>query len=292
MQLLASQHGRKMLKPLATSKGSGLQHPPQFMIQPMRGERRWYDHEVIRAVAVLAAQNEAQTLLSVLLELRSLPLAETVVVVNGSSDATANVARAAGCRVIEYPEAIGHDVGRAIGAAAVQADAYLFIDGDIVFRAADLAPFIQSIAAGTDVALNDLSSYVQAGDAVSQAKIFLNRVLGRPDLGSASLTAVPHALSARAVRAIGTARLGIPPVAQAAAVLEGLQVRVVHKVDVVTTNRLHPRTTQDRAPLTVQDLIIGDHLEALGYVMARRGMRCGLTDGKRNRSLLPPLLTE
>ncbi|MEK1828512.1 glycosyltransferase family A protein [Priestia megaterium] len=41
---------------------------------------------------------------------------EIMVVVNGSSDTTKEIAEGAGCRVVYYEEALGINIGRAIGA--------------------------------------------------------------------------------------------------------------------------------------------------------------------------------
>jgi hypothetical protein len=242
-----------------------------------------------KSVAILAAQDEGRTIASVVEQLKRLSLREIIAVVNGSRDDTARAARSAGCRVIEFPQAIGHDVGRAVGAAAaLDAEAYLFVDADIVLRAEELMPFLGSVASGVDVALNDLRAWATPIDAVNEAKLFLNLALGRPELGTASLTAVPNALSRRAVETIGPHRLSVPPLAHAVAVLAGLNVRPVHSVNVVSTNRQHPQSTPARAPASVQNLIIGDHLEAIGYILQQKGPRGGRSDGLRQRQLVLP----
>lgn len=240
----------------------------------------------LRAVAIVAAQNEVATVGSVLAELSRLPLERIVAVVNGSTDGTADVARRAGCTMVEFPFALGHDVGRAVGAANATSDVYLFVDADIPCRAEDLMPFLLAVHSGVDVALNDLSGMVSVTDTVSMAKRFLNLALGRPELGYASMTAVPHALSRRAVQRLGD-HLAVPPLAQTMAVLAGLQVRAVHRVDVISTNRHHPPSNLSRRPETLQELIVGDHLEALEHLTARRGDRCGFTDGQRRREVIP-----
>lgn len=242
----------------------------------------------LRAVAILPVQDEADTLPLVLQQVRRLPLSEIVVVVNGSKDRSADIARANGCHTIVFTESLGHDVGRSVGAAAVDADIYLFADADIVISAENLMPFVWAVAQGTDVALNDLSRIIGRGhDNVSLAKSFLNHALGRPELGIASLTCVPHALSRKAVDVITPAHLAVPPIAHADAVLSGLVVRAVHGVDVVMTNRLHPIDSPSRSQMLLAKTIVGDHVEALHYVTAKLGPRGGFHDMQRRRDLLP-----
>lgn len=242
----------------------------------------------LRIAAIVPVQDEARTLAAVLQELERLPIGEVAVLVNGSSDQSVEIARTLGTRTVVYEESLGHDVGRAIGADLLQADIYLFVDADIVVPSRDLAPFLTAVAGGVDVALNDFSAVVGwGGDDVSVAKAFLNRVLGRPDLGIASMTAIPHALSRRAVEVITPARLAVPPLAHAVAVLEGLTVRAVHPIDVARTNRIHPLNSPLRSQRRLGETIIGDHVEAIEYVTRRRGNRAGFHDMRRRRDLIP-----
>lgn len=244
-------------------------------------------------VAIVPAQDEEETIGQVLTQLDRLPLKEAIVVVNGSSDRTLSLVAKRRCRVIHVKPSLGHDVGRAVGAAATSADIYLFLDADIPIAAEDLMPFLLAVAGGVDVALNDNARTLgipQLLHSVNIAKNFLNQALGRPDLGTCSLTTVPHALSHRAVEVITPARLAVPPLAHANAVLAGLNVRAVHSVDVTSTNRRRDPRSPTRAARVLERLIIGDHLEALQWVTSHRGPRGGYDDRMRRRDLLstPP----
>ena len=234
--------------------------------------------------AVVTVMNEAGTLANVLAQLARLPLAETVVVVNGSRDESFAVARRAGATVVHYPEALGHDVGRALGAKMTDADIVLFLDGDIPIRAERLLPFIDAVHRGTDVALNNLAPFLgpmRAWDDVTVMKAFLNHCLDRPDLLANSLTAVPHALSRRAIREIGPRHLMVPPCALVRAVLAGLVIRAPASVDVISANKRRRMNTGRENP--VSGLIVGDHLEAIHLLKQLRGPRLGFADGIRNR---------
>lgn len=237
--------------------------------------------------AVVCAKDEQRTISGVLRELRRIrPLDEIVVVVNGSSDGTAEIARNMGARVVSFADALGHDVGRAIGAGYVDSETVLFLDADLVIPAEDLVPFISAVRSGVDVALNRLEPFcAQAAllHSVMIGKKLLNLALDRPDLGINTLTAVPHALSRRALNVIGTANLAVPPLAHVRAVLGGLTVRAVHSVDVIFSNRRRPGINLGPGSETVEKLILGDHLEALAYLISVKGPRGGFTDLSRRR---------
>lgn len=84
---------------------------------------------------IIPAQNEEATIGQVICEVRKIEPLEIIVVVNGSTDNTANVATQLGATVITYKNPLGHDVGRAIGTVAAKGDILLFLDGDFVISA-------------------------------------------------------------------------------------------------------------------------------------------------------------
>jgi glycosyltransferase involved in cell wall biosynthesis len=90
----------------------------------------------MRTAAIIPVLNEAATIGAVVRELPRAVVDEIIVADGGSSDATREIAMAAGARVIEA----GRGYGRACaaGAAATAADILLFLDGDGADRA-DLA---------------------------------------------------------------------------------------------------------------------------------------------------------
>lgn len=231
------------------------------------------------ASAIVTASNEEKTLPAVVAELCKLPLQEIIVVLNGCNDGSFTaVDRDPRITRLSFPERLGHDVGRAIGAAAASGDILLFTDGDLCVAAADLAAFLIAVDQGEDVALNDLSPYLppfSKQDEVTRCKAFLNLALGRPDLKANSLTAVPNALSRRALRTLGNAALIVPPKAQALALARGLKAGAPISVDVIRKNRI--RTSNSGTGNAVAQMIVGDHLEALGEVMKTEGVRLRFT---------------
>ncbi|MCL6456626.1 MAG: glycosyltransferase [Gorillibacterium sp.] len=233
---------------------------------------------------VIPVMNEARTLTRVILEARRVhPRTEVIVVVNGSRDGSGELSKRTGARVVHYDQALGHDVGRSVGAYAAKGSILLFIDGDIIIPAKKLKPFIKAVERGADVALNSYSGAVtrKKVHSVVLSKHALNILLSMPHLRGASLTAIPHALSRKAVEEIGGEMLSVPPKAQAAAALAGLNMLTVSYVEVGKTN---PRKRKGRDPLT--NLIVGDHLEAVHYLLKLSDQRGGKSDMGRKRELV------
>lgn len=221
---------------------------------------------------IISARNEEQTLGQLLKQVTRLEPAEIIVVLNGCTDNSYPIARLHPQAIILHcSESVGHDVGRAIGAKLSRGDILLFLDGDMVIPASQLARFVAAVDDGIDVALNDLNPLLPSFglcDDVTRSKLFLNYVLGRVDLGVSSMTAVPHALSRRALVTIGYRELMVPPKAQALSILEKLRVEKVETVDVIKHNRL--RRANTGAGNAMEQLITGDHAEALFEILTRR----------------------
>jgi len=235
--------------------------------------------------AVVTCKDEQHTLPLVLRELERLPFQEIIVVINGSTDRS--LERALQHRrttVVWLPEALGHDVARAVGARLTTSSIVLFMDGDVPVSAEDLVPFLRSVERGADLALNDLSPFIGSfaeQDHVTRFKTFLNRALGRVDLAMNSMTAVPHAVSRRLLDRIGCAALAVPPKAQALAIMSGLKVTAPASVNVIARNRLRPHNVGEFNE--VAELIIGDHLEAISLILQRTGPRGAYPDAGRWR---------
>ncbi|WP_258279934.1 glycosyltransferase [Paenibacillus sp. SC116] len=223
----------------------------------------------VKLGAVLCAYNEQDCIAATLKQLARLPLDEIAIVVNGSVDRTFELARKSlpEAIVVHFEKPLGHDVGRAIGAKMLQVDAVLFTDCDFMIDAEQLGAYLWSVVSGVDVALNDIRPFLdrfEQQDGISYCKQWVNQELGRPDLAMNSMTAIPHALSSKAIHTIGYEALCVPPRAHALAVLHGLNVQTACAVDVITQNRL--RTTNIGIGNPVAQLIIGDHMEALEAV--------------------------
>lgn len=239
---------------------------------------------------IIPAQNEEKTIGDVIAQVRKIEPFEIIVVVNGSSDSTEQIATALGAKTVVFPEALGNDVGRSIGAKIATGDILLFLDADFAIPPKDLFPFCQAIVDGTDIALNDLDYYLNLSfplHMVTACKYAVNLALDRIDLGIGSMVAVPHSMSKKAIQQIGWVSLLSPTMAQVKGVLADLTVRNVYTVDVDLLNRIRPQqhfALQGYAPAV--ERIIGDHVEGITYLISQRGIRGGLYDGMRNLSRL------
>ncbi|MZQ85985.1 glycosyltransferase [Paenibacillus sp. 5J-6] len=238
--------------------------------------------------AVITVSNEEKTIARVLNALERLPIKEIIVVINGSTDNSVHIAKQCPhATIVHYPNLVGHDVGRSIGAKLTSADMVLFLDGDIPVQTEELLPFIRAIDQGWDIGLNNISPYLghfTHRDGVSMVKQFVNRVQGRPELNANSMTAIPHMLSRKALEIIGSAALMVPPKAQAKAIRYGLRICAPASIDVVTANKPTRLNTGTTNP--VSNLIVGDHLEALHMLLHEHGRRLEFRDVLRTRTAL------
>lgn len=279
---------RKGIWPWKLYYGIAKQFVKGFEVKSGLSEQNWILTPTNKKVAaIVTVMNEEKTISSVLNQLKRLPLHELIVVVNGTTDNSFyKIREESSAIIIEYPEPLGHDVGRSIGAKISQSDILLFLDGDFPIFAEHLIPFIYAVDNGTDVALNNISPYIHyfnQRDSVTIIKEFLNRSLGRGDLRANSLTAIPHALSKRAVELIGYNILSVPPKAQAKAIDLGLIVDSTISVNVISKNKQRNNNTGINS--SVADMIIGDHLEALKTMMEVKGARLFYEDQIRNRRM-------
>ncbi|WP_245640126.1 glycosyltransferase family 2 protein [Paenibacillus dakarensis] len=232
---------------------------------------------------IIPAMNERKTIASVIKQAFQVhPETEVIVIANGSTDGTAEIAQKIGARVIRFPKALGQDTGRSIGAAEAKGDILLFTDADIVIKTKDYAALTKAVEHGVDVALNKYLGPTGKTHVhnVVLAKHVLNILVSNPDLKGASLTSIPHAMSRHARDLIGTDNLAVPPKAQAIAIYKGLHVRSVHEIDVGRSNRKRGRSRRNDP---VEALIVGDHLEALDWFISQSGERGGRSDHTRNR---------
>ncbi|HEV7504924.1 MAG TPA: glycosyltransferase family 2 protein [Thermoanaerobaculia bacterium] len=87
----------------------------------------------LRVAAIVPAYNEEATLVEVLSVLKATPAIDEILVVSdGSTDGTVEIARAQGLRTIHLRENQGKGRAMAIGVAHTEAPILLFVDGDIM----------------------------------------------------------------------------------------------------------------------------------------------------------------
>lgn len=241
---------------------------------PLR-ETLLYDGQQLSVI--IPASNEASTIGEVISEVLQLQPAEIIVVVNGSHDQTAQIAKKSGVTTLEFSEPLGVDTGRAVGASIARGEILLFVDADFVIPAMDLYPFVRACQQRWDIALNDQSCFLQgahADNVVVAARQGLNLAANRKDLGIGSMLVVPFALRRESFAPLGWLLLACPPKAQMAAMLAGLKIQLVHQVDSFGMNRFRPEkhlAPFGRSPAV--DQIVGDHIEAYQLLAERGGLQ-------------------
>ncbi|OZM56969.1 hypothetical protein CIB95_09365 [Lottiidibacillus patelloidae] len=232
---------------------------------------------MVKVSVVLPLCNEQENIRAIVTEIKKLQPYEIIAVVNGSTDNTKRIVEDMHCKIYEYKEPLGHNVGRAIGARHATGDILLFLDGDIVIKASTLKIFIEAIEQGNDIALNQLSYFwdkVKPPHHISIAKRALNILSNYGELSINSFVAIPHAMSRNALNKIKWWNLAFPPKAQVIAMEQKLSITCPILVDVVSKNKIRKDQHQTIAKGTPYDIsssrIIGDHLQALAYLTRKK----------------------
>ncbi|HWM89892.1 MAG TPA: glycosyltransferase family 2 protein [Thermoanaerobaculia bacterium] len=103
-----------------------------------------------RVAAIVPAYNEAETLIEVLKVLQATPLIHEVLVVSdGSTDDTVEIARSRGLRTIHLRQNQGKGIAMAVGVAHTDAPILTFVDGDILNLTVDqLTRLIEPVLSG------------------------------------------------------------------------------------------------------------------------------------------------
>lgn len=131
----------------------------------------------MKVSVVIPAKNEAEGLRRVLPRLiEHHPAAEVIVVDDGSSDETAEIARSFGAKVVSNPYSLGNGAAVKQGVRVARGDFVVFMDADGQHDPALIGPLLARLNDGFDMVVGARSSSGQAGFHRSLANRFYNLV--------------------------------------------------------------------------------------------------------------------
>ena len=120
---------------------------------------------------VMPAKNESAAIEKVVSDARDVfPLAEILVVDDGSDDDTAELAEKAGATVIRHPVSLGNGAAIKSGARAANGELIAFMDSDGQHAATDFKPLIEKLDQGFDMAIGARHS----GGHANLGRLFAN----------------------------------------------------------------------------------------------------------------------
>ena len=124
---------------------------------------------------VLPAKNEADGLKKVLPVIHALyPQAELIVVDDGSTDDTTEVAKSFGARVVRHLRSLGNGAAIKSGARAARGDVIVFMDADGQHKPEDISRLLSELNSGYDMVVGARSMASQAGAHRAVANTFYN----------------------------------------------------------------------------------------------------------------------
>jgi len=133
----------------------------------------------MKVTLVMPARNEAETIARVIAEVREYFDGAIIVVDNGSTDSTAQLAREAGALVAPEPRAgYGRACEAGIAAAATDTSVFLFMDADGSDRPGDIPALLLAIDEGADLALGERKGTGVEKGSIAPAARFGNRLSG------------------------------------------------------------------------------------------------------------------
>lgn len=157
---------------------------------------------MIELTIIIPAKNEAAGLRQVLPRIREItPNAELLVIDDGSTDDTCQVAQSFGAKVHSHPVSMGNGAAIKSGARIARGQTLVFMDADGQHKPSDIPVLLDNLANGFDMVVGARSSESQAGAHRALANGIYNRLatwmVGKPVL---DLTSGFRAVNAKKFR--------------------------------------------------------------------------------------------
>lgn len=128
---------------------------------------------------VIPALNEAESIGHVVASMPWDAIAECIVVDNGSTDATAAVAREAGARVVESPRGYGAAMYGGANAAVASSDVLVFLDGDGSDVVEEMPKLVGPIQRGeADFVVGSRILGLREAGSLNAAQVFAGKLIG------------------------------------------------------------------------------------------------------------------
>jgi glycosyltransferase involved in cell wall biosynthesis len=148
--------------------------------------------EIRKLSVIIPARNEAASIGELVRSIREQnPVAEILVVNDGSTDKTAAVAREAGAKVIDHPHSMGNGAAVKAGARRATGEILVFLDADGQHNPADIPRLLSRLDDGFDMVIGaraNSKSHANVGRLVANGayNVVASLVTGRtiPDLTS------------------------------------------------------------------------------------------------------------
>src|SRR5690348_2567857 len=121
----------------------------------------------MRVSVVIPCLNEAETIVECVTQARSVLdenalVGEVIVVDNGSSDGSGELAREAGARVVDEPRR-GYGSAYLAGLAVAEGDFVVMVDADLTYDFGEIPEFVRELEAGADVVIGNRMQNIKPG---------------------------------------------------------------------------------------------------------------------------------
>jgi glycosyltransferase involved in cell wall biosynthesis len=130
----------------------------------------------MKVSVIIPAKNEAASIGDVVKAVCAISEVDNVLVVDdGSTDDTAELARANGARVVSHPVSLGNGAAVKTGARNASGDVFVFMDADGQHQASDISGLLAKLVEGFDMVVGNRDSKSQA----SFGRLAANRVYNK-----------------------------------------------------------------------------------------------------------------